>query len=148
MKKIFAAFALFVCIAFCSASAENFLSVKRQKKITPTTKINYDFTKLNYNIASGLLFDMLVSPDKYVNKTMKIHGQFYSENHDGMRSFAILIWDLTGCCPTGTMVAPLSEMKYPNDFPKNDEFVTVTGFLEKIKSGDDESLYLVAEKWE
>ena len=46
MKKIFAAFALFVCIAFCSASAENFLSVKRQKKITPTTKINYDFTKL------------------------------------------------------------------------------------------------------
>ena len=146
MKKIFALLSLIFVFSF-SVFSEDFFSVNRPKRVSSTSKVSLDFTKMNYNIASGVMFDMMISPQKYKNKTMKIHGQFYTDTHDGKRMFAILIWDLTGCCPSGMTLVPLSGMKYPSDFPKPDEYVTVTGTLEIFNFEGEDAVYLVAEDW-
>lgn len=146
MKKIPALLSLLFVFSF-SAFSEDFFSVNRQKRVSPDSKVSLDFTKMNYNMASGVIFDMMVAPQKYKNKTMKIHGQFYTEVHSDKRIFAILIWDLTGCCPTGVTIVPLSSMKFPSDFPKQDEYVTVTGTLEIFEIDGEEALCLVAENW-
>ena len=38
-------------------------------------------------------------------------------------------------------------IKYPADFPKQDEYVTVTGSLEIFEIDGEEALCLVAENW-
>ena len=146
MKKIPALVALLFVFSV-SVFSEDFFSVNRQKQVSPSSKVALDFTKMNYNIASGVIFDMMIAPQKYKDKTMKIHGQFYTEVHNDKRIFAILIWDLTGCCPTGMTIVPLSSMKYPADFPKQDEYVTVVGTLELLEMDGEETLCLVAENW-
>ena len=150
MKKKLALFSFLflIMLAVNGQDDESFYSVKRPKRITSKTKINYDLTKMNYNIASGLLFDMLIEPEKYANKTIKIKGQFHSEIYENKRIFAILIWDMTGCCPSGLSVVPLSTMKYPDDFPDSGYYTTITGTLELLDFAGDAAIYLIPEKWE
>ena len=146
MKKRFLPF--FVLIFFSLAHAEvKVPSVKRAPKIGPNTKINFDFTKMNYNMATGIVFDMMIDPETYKNKTAKIKGQFTTEVHEGNRMFAVIVWDSGGCCPTGLGIVPLEEKKYPDDFPKEGSEVTVTGTLEILNIYGADALCLVAEIW-
>lgn len=112
------------------------------------TKIDYDFTKLNYNMASGILYDMLREPKRFEGKSVKIEGQFYDTVFESKKMFAVIIWDLTGCCPTGLTIVPLSSKIYPDYFPEPGTYITVTGTLEMLNFVGQDSLYLVAEIWE
>ena len=111
-------------------------------------KFDYDFSKMNYNMATAVVFDMMVSPGDYENKSVKISGQFNSELHEGVRLYAVIMWDATGCCPTGLSVVPAEEKKYPDDFPKEGSQVTVTGKMKSIEMFGGWSLCLVVENWQ
>ena len=111
-------------------------------------KFDYDFSKMNYNMATAVVFDMMVSPGDYENNSVKITGQFTSELHEGARLYAVLMWDATGCCPTGLTVVPQKEKKYPDDFPKEGSQVTVTGKMKSIEMFGGWSLCLVVESWQ
>ena len=134
MKKIFFSIFIFCVTALAAFAAE--------------PKFDYDFSKMNYNMATAVVFDMMVSPGDYENKSVKITGQFTSELHEGARLYAVLMWDATGCCPTGLTVVPQKEKKYPDDFPKEGSQVTVTGKMKSIEMFGGWSLCLVAESWE
>ena len=133
MKKIFFSIFIFCVTALAAFAAE--------------PKFDYDFTKMNYNMATAVVFDMMVSPGDYENKSVKITGQFASEVHEGERLYAVIMWDATGCCPTGLSVVPLGEKKYPQDFPPEGSQVTVTGKMKSIEMFGGWSLCLVAESW-
>ena len=93
MKKRFLPF--FVLIFFSLAHAEvKVPSVKRAPKIGPNTKINFDFTKMNYNMATGIIFDMMIDPETYKNKTAKIKGQFATEVHDILKQPFLVLFSL------------------------------------------------------
>ena len=139
--------ALFFILSGATADVP-FATAKGQGKISAGTKINYDFTKMNYNMATGIVFDMMIAPENYKGKTAKIKGQFLSEIHEGQRAFAVVVWDATGCCPTGLTIVPLEGKKYPDDFPKEESQVTVAGTLEIMNLFGGETLCLVAETWE
>ncbi len=111
-------------------------------------KFDFDFSKMNYNMATAVVFDMMVSPGDYENKSVKITGQFNSELHEGVRLYAVIIWDATGCCPTGLTVIPPKEKKYPQDFPKEGSEITVTGKMKSIEMFGGWTLCLVAESWQ
>lgn len=146
MKRRFLPF--LVLFIFSLAHAEiKVPSVKRAKKIEANAKINFDFTKMNYNMACGIIFDMMIDPENYKNKTVKIKGQFATEVHEGNRMFAVIIWDSGGCCPTGLGIVPLEGKKYPDDFPKEGSEITVTGTLEILNIYGGDALCLVAEIW-
>jgi len=148
MKKVFLLFLIFCNFSFALFADAIVPSVKRQSRIGPNTRITLDFTKMNYNMATGIVFDMMIDPEKYKNKTVKIHGQFLSDVYEGTRTFAVVIWDAGGCCPTGVNVVPLEGKKYPEDFPPNESEVTITGTLEILQLYGGDILCLVAERWE
>ncbi len=132
-----------------SVSGEQSFSVSRGRKLTAKTKYDFDFTKINYYVASGIIFDFMIKPEKYVNKTVKIKGQFLSDVYEGKRLLAVVLWDLGGCCPSGLTVVPIEEMKYPSDFPVSGNYATFFGTLEMVNlMGEEDSLCLVVEKWE
>lgn len=148
MKKIFllAEIIFMSALAFCSEA--ELLTANRPPKKIAAAKIDYDFTKMNYNMATGIVFDMMIDPETYKNKTAKIQGEFRSEVHQGKRLCAIVVWDAGGCCPTGITVAPLQGKKYPADFPAEGGKATVTGTLEILEVFGSPSLCLVADLWE
>lgn len=148
MKKLFLLFVIFGFFSISSFAEPTTPSVKREKRIGQNTKIDYDFTKMNYNMATGIVFDMMIAPEDYKNKTAKIKGQFLTDVYQGTRAFAVVIWDAGGCCPTGVTVVPLEGRKYPEDFPAEKGQVTVTGVLELLKIYGGDAICLVAEKWE
>ncbi len=148
MKKLFFAIAALFITALFAPAAQEVPFASRPPKMSPGQKIDWDFTKMNFNMASGLVFDMMVDPQKYNNKTAKIKGQFASDVHQGKRVFAVFVWDATGCCPTGLNILPLANKKYPDDFPADGSLVTITGVLEMANLFGQEDLCLVAERWE
>ena len=100
-------------------------------------KFNYDFTKMNYNMISSLLFDFIINPKKYADKTVKMEGQFETSVYEGKRYFAVIKWDLTGCCPAGLDFDPPEDLKFPEDFPEKGTSITVSGVLKYQEDQED-----------
>ncbi len=100
------------------------------------------------NAALHKLFLDSFEPGDYENKSVKITGEFASELHEGVRLYAVIMWDATGCCPTGLSIVPQEGKKYPDDFPKEGSQVTVTGKMKSIEMFGGWSLCLVAESWQ
>ncbi len=100
-------------------------------------KFNYDFTKMNYNMISSLLFDFIINPKKYADKTVKMDGQFETSVYENKRYFAVIKWDLTGCCPAGLDFEPPEDLKFPEDFPEKGTSITVSGVLKYQEDQED-----------
>lgn len=117
------------------------------KKENSSSKIDFDFSKMNYNMISSITFEMLIAPENYENKTVKITGDFYSDEHEGHEYYFVMIWDPTGCCPAGISFIPTDSTKEKLSTLKQDEKVTVTGTMKLMQLEENtEDLILVAEK--
>lgn len=147
MKKISAVLLIILLISGCSKKTPDFREISEAQEISSHTQnFDFDFTGMSYNVLSGVLFDILVTPEKYKNKTVKVAGNFNTQVHEGKRYFSVIKWDATGCCPAGIDFIPPENMKYPEDFPENDAEITVCGRMILMGQGDEEALYLVADK--
>jgi len=114
---------------------------KSSKKESDPNKIDYDFTRYNYTMASSLIFDMLVNQEAYLGKRIRIKGQFFVDEDENGRFFAVLLYDATACCQTGFTFED-SSRKYPEDFPKQLEEIEITGVYSKKFYGDVEYTYI------
>ena len=102
--------------------------------------IDYDFTYADFDQISAATFEMIIEPEKYRDTTVKIAGQFKTEIHEGKRIYAVQVQDEDGCCPAGMSFIPPENLMYPEDFPKQDQYLMVTGILKTTES-DDELVY-------
>lgn len=109
-------------------------------------KIDYDFTKMNFNMATGVLFDILVDPDTYCHKTIKIEGRFTTSVYEGVRHFGVYTTDMAGCCPAGLEFIPSSTTDFSINFPMEDASITVIGRMEFGFNGVDEQLFFMADE--
>lgn len=128
----------------CKKSNEKIESIT-EIQTEDNQKIDYDLSAMNYNMFSSITYDIMLTPDKYINKRMKIKGNFDSSIYENERYFSVLIWDPTGCCPTGMDFIPPENMKYPEDFPEKDTTITVIGILQFIEIEGQKYLTFNAE---
>lgn len=114
-----------------------------------SSKIDLDFSKMNYNMISSITFEMLVAPENYENKNVKITGDFYSDEHEGRKYYTVLVWDATGCCPAGLTFIPTDSVKNEIHKLTPNEKITVTGKMKLMQLEENmEELILIAEKIE
>lgn len=94
-------------------------------------KVDLDLSKLNYNLAYAQIFEIMINVDKYLGKTVKIKGNFYSSFDEELlvRHYSVLIWDATACCQTGLQFILRGDHEYPADFPEEMSEIEVTGTL-------------------
>lgn len=110
-----------------------------------TGKIDVDLTKMNANMIYSYIFEMVVDPDSYTGKTIKVNGFFYTVADDdtGERYFAVIIPDALACCKQGMEFKWLGEHTYPDDYPLEDQEITITGtYRTDIMEGDISYSYL------
>ncbi len=83
--------------------------------------IDLDLTALSANMVYSEVFYMMVTPENYIGKTIKMAGpfvDFYDETMD-KRYFACIIRDATACCAQGMEFILTDDYTYPDDYPED-----------------------------
>ena len=148
MKKIFTLFYITLLIFSAFSCKQNKTASQQAAETTVvdnTEKIDLDLSNMNYNMLSSVLFDIMSMPENYENKRVKISGGYYESEYEGKKYFSVITWDATACCPAGLDFIPPDIMKYPDDFPAQDQQITVTGLFKTIEEDGIDNLVLQAE---
>lgn len=94
--------------------------------------IDIDLTTLSATVVYSEVYDMMMMPDKYIGKTIKMGGtysSFYDEASDKYY-FACIIMDATACCAQGIEFVLTDDYVYPDDYPQEDDPICVVGVFD------------------
>lgn len=147
MKKIISIMlALVLALSFvaCSKNSdknENSTSkttTENTTKVTETTteakSVDLDLTALSSTVVYSEVYNMLITPDDYKGKIIKMKGQFnqYTDEETGKIYNAVIIPDATACCQQG-LEFQLADNSNPN-FEQGTE-ITVEGSFNTYSDG-------------
>ena len=126
------------------------------EKASPETKANtsskpdFDLTKMSATMIYSTIFDMLIMPEDYVEKVIKVKGWFetYTNPETGELFYAVVVPDATACCQQGLEFIWPGDHHYPADFPTPGQNVTVTGRYKLIDMDGFAYNYLEASEVE
>ena len=114
------------------------------------SKVDLDLTKMSATMIYSTIFDMLIMPEDYVEKIIKVKGWFetYMDTKSGELYYAVLVPDATACCQQGLEFVWKGNHAYPDDFPKPGQDITVTGIYKMIENDGVTYTYLEANSVE
>ncbi|MCR5398853.1 MAG: hypothetical protein K6E68_04880 [Lachnospiraceae bacterium] len=98
-----------------------------------------DLTALSSTMIYSEVYNMMVAPNDYIGKTIKMAGmysQYYDEQNDKYY-FACIIKDATACCAQGIEFVLKDEYSFPADYPSDGDYVTVEGVFDTYMEGND-----------
>ncbi|MBE5830592.1 MAG: hypothetical protein E7306_02495 [Butyrivibrio sp.] len=103
--------------------------------------VDVDLTVLSSTMVYSEVYNMMVSPDNYKGKTVKMKGQFvpYYDEATGKYYFACFISDATACCSQGIEFILSDDYTYPADYPQEGDTICVIGTFDTYMEG--ESMY-------
>lgn len=136
--KIFRFALLFAaCLAFfgCDKTRKEDFSESAANEKTKKEKIDYDLSNMKPNMIYAQIFDMMVSPETYNGKIIKMKGSFeiFEASEIMGESYSVIIYDALACCQQGI------EFKYDfgENIPEKGSEITVTGkfIVSELESG-------------
>ena len=88
-----------------------------------------DLTALSSTMVYSEVYNMMMTPEDYVGKTIKMTGSFatFINEEDGRYIYGCVISDTTACCAQGIEFELTEDYKYPDDYPKDGDTICVTG---------------------
>ncbi|MBP5623861.1 MAG: hypothetical protein J6X36_03240 [Lachnospiraceae bacterium] len=107
----------------------------------PDPNVDVDLTVMSSTMVYSIVYSMVTDPSSYEGKKVKIDGIFdvYTDDKTGKNYYACIIQDATKCCSSGIEFELEEERVYPNDYPDNGSYITVTGVFETYE--EDGILY-------
>lgn len=116
-------------------------TVKKEQK---TSTIDYDLTKMNSDMIYATVFQMMIDPDSYIGKTIKMKGLYYAsynELNDKYYHF-VVVADAAACCSQGIeFVWGDGSHVYPDEYPLDETEVEVTGVFEGYQEDGEDNTY-------
>ncbi len=112
--------------------------LEREALAAGTEGIDIDLTLLSSTMVYSQVYDMMMYPENYVGKTVRMSGvytDFYDEAAD-KHYFACIIQDATACCAQGIEFELTDDYKYPEDYPEDSDLITVTGVFDTYMEGE------------
>ena len=103
----------------------------------PYDKIDVDLTAMPQKLAYTTANRMNMMSEEYLGQIVKMNG-ICSIFHDEKRNiyfFTCEINDETACCTLGIEFELLDDYKFPDDYPKEKDEVTVVGVFDTYKEG-------------
>lgn len=89
-----------------------------------------DLTGMGSTLVYANVYDMMMNPDKYLGKHIRIRGNFATASAGDMIYFACIIPDATACCSQGLEFVLAQAREYPAEYPPEGSEITVSGFFE------------------
>lgn len=108
-------------------------------------KKDVDLTELSGTMAYAEIYNIMMEPEEYVGRKIKMKGQFavYPDEPTGENRYAVIIADATACCAQGLMFVLAGEHTYPDDYPKQDAEVIVEGEFQLYDEAEYSYYHLV-----
>lgn len=99
------------------------------KDFKPASKVDIDLSTMSSTMIYAQVFNMLIMPDEYVGKNLKMKGYLavYVNKDTGKKYFSVIVPDATACCQQGLEFIWIGDHKYPEDYPPFEKEITVTG---------------------
>lgn len=96
-----------------------------------------DLTVLSSTMVYGEVFNMMMQPESYMGKTVKMKGEFavYTDETTGSRYYTCIIKDATACCAKGIEFELSGDYNYPDDYPEEGATITVQGIFDVYEEG-------------
>ena len=112
-----------------SAAVEPVETTNKNSTITKSQKTDFDLTKMSATMIYSTIFDMLIMPEEYEEKIIKVKGWFetYTDQQTAEIYYAVVVPDATACCQQGLEFIWPGDHHYPTDFPELGSDITVTG---------------------
>lgn len=102
------------------------------------SKVDVDLSVMSATMIYSEVFNMVIMPEEYEEKTLKIKGNFavYIGKETGKRYYSVIIPDATKCCQQGIEFVWAGNHSYPEDFPEIGEEITATGIYKTTETKD------------
>lgn len=107
-------------------------------------EIDIDLTTMSSDMVYASIYQMMTEPSSFEGNVIKMKGNYAANWYEPTNSYihCVIIQDATACCAQGMeFVWGDGNHKYPDDYPKIDEEITVIGVFETYKDEGDENLY-------
>lgn len=138
-----------VCLAAGIAAAMLMTGCGKGKKEQDETSakaevIDVDLTALSSTMVYSEVYSMILVPEDYVGKTVKMNGTYteYKNLNTNTVYPACLIRDATACCSQGIEFLLTEDYAYPDDYPKTDDMICVVGVFETYEEDGNEYIRL------
>ena len=99
--------------------------------------IDVDLTAISGILVYSEVYNMMSTPENYKGKKIKMEGTYtiYFDDTYSTRYDACIVQDATACCATGIEFELSDELKFPDDYPKEGETITVEGIFDTYDEG-------------
>ena len=107
--------------------------------------IDFDLTQLSSTMVYSEVYNMMMTPDSYIGKTVKMKGPFtvYQNESGDDYYYTVLISDATACCSQGIEFELAGKHDFPADYPEQGAEITVTGEFQIYQEGEYNYCHLV-----
>lgn len=97
-----------------------------------------DLTKMSITMIYSQIFNMLIMPEEYVDKTIKVKGAFeiYPNEDNEIDFFTLTVMDATACCKEGIDFIWAGNHTYPDDYPEQGQEITITGNYKSFETDE------------
>lgn len=112
--------------------------------------VDVDLTVLTANMVYAEVYNMMMNPDSYLGKTIKVSGPYYPLYYDGTGNYYhyVMIEDALACCQNGMeFIWDEGTHTYPDEYPKEDEVIEIVGELKSYKEENYIYYYLDIEEY-
>lgn len=142
MKKIICVFALF--LVACTNTSSRTDTTKIDSTVQKEESDVVDLTKMSGTVVYSEVYNMLISPQEYIGKTVIMNGLFNAyENSEGTGMiFGCVVLDATACCAQGLEFILDGEHQYPEDYPEYGGEITVKGVFDMYEKNGYKYVYL------
>ena len=112
-------------------------------------QIDVDLTVLSSTMVFSEVYNMMVNPEQYIGKTIKMKGMLdYSEDPETREPhFACVIADATACCARGVKFIPSERYTTPEDYPEPYTEITIRGTFEVYGEGIFQYFRIADAEW-
>ena len=115
-----------------------------EEQTTVNADVDIDLTQMGSDMVYATVYQMMVNPDSYVGKTIKMSGNYSVSWYDATSKYYhfVIIRDAAACCAQGIeFVWDDGKHVYPDEYPSEGDEIEVTGVFETYTEEGDSSLY-------
>ena len=109
--------------------------------------VDIDFTVLSSMMVFAEFYNIMLNPDDFVGKIIKMNGLYYASvfDKDDYYSHYITVGEGDACCAQGFEFKWNGEHKFPDDYPKENTKIELTGAFSKYEKLGRTHYYLAVD---
>lgn len=149
MKKIISIMiisAVMLMLVSCGNNSENKSEAETTNPISTAESaraVDVDLTKLSDTMVYSQLYSMVVSPDNYIGKTVKLRGKYSVYDGESRKVYVCEVMDETACCSQGLEFVLSDSDEYPEYNPDSPITIEICGTFAKYV--EDNATYVQLE---